>query len=57
MFDLIVMNPPYDGSLHLKILESVIPYAEKTVNISPARWLIDPLSFEPTRSLAVRSFL
>ena len=35
-FDLIIMNPPYDGNLHLKILEKVIPVADKVVNISPA---------------------
>jgi len=34
-FDIAVCNPPYDGSLHLKILEKVIPYAEETINISP----------------------
>lgn len=34
-FDCIVMNPPYDGSLHLKILKAVIPHAKKTINISP----------------------
>ena len=44
MFDLIVMNPPYAGNLHLKILEVVIPHAKKTINVSPARWLIDPLA-------------
>lgn len=38
-FDLIVMNPPYDGNLHLKILETAIPYAKKTINISPIYWL------------------
>ena len=35
-FDIAIMNPPYDGSLHLKILEKVIPIADKVVNISPA---------------------
>lgn len=42
----IIMNPPYDGSLHLKILDSVIktfPEA-KIVNLSPIRWLEDPLA-------------
>ena len=41
----IIMNPPY-GSLHLKILDKVIkacPNAE-TVNLSPIRWLQDPLA-------------
>ena len=43
-FDVAIMNPPYDGNLHLKILEKVIPVADKVVNISPARWLQDPLA-------------
>jgi hypothetical protein len=41
-FDVAIMNPPYSRNLHLKILEAVIPVAEKVVNISPIRWLIDP---------------
>ena len=43
-FDVAIMNPPYDGNLHLKILEKVIPVADKIVNISPVRWLQDPLA-------------
>ena len=43
-FDVIIMNPPYDGNLHLKILEKVIPMADEVVNISPVRWLQDPLA-------------
>lgn len=42
----IIMNPPYDGSLHLKILSNMIetfPEAE-IVNLSPIRWLQDPLA-------------
>ena len=35
-FDVAIMNPPYDGNLHLKILEAVIPVADKVVNISPS---------------------
>ena len=41
----IIMNPPYSGSLHLKILSKIIseyPNAE-VVNLSPIRWLQDPL--------------
>src|SRR5574344_1529807 len=38
-FDVAIMNPPYDGNLHLKILEKVIPIAEKVVNISPVLWI------------------
>ena len=43
-FDIAIMNPPYDRNLHLKILEKVIPIADKVVNISPVRWLQDPLA-------------
>ena len=35
-FDISIMNPPYDGSLHLKILEKIIPIADKVINSSPA---------------------
>ena len=45
-FDCIIMNPPYDGSTHVKILDNVItefPEAE-VVNLSPIRWLTDPLA-------------
>ena len=40
------MNPPYSGNLHLKILSHLIslyPDAE-AVNLSPIRWLQDPLA-------------
>ena len=42
----IIMNPPYDGSLHLKILDKVIKAAPNAeiVNLSPIRWLQDPLA-------------
>jgi len=43
-FDVAIMNPPYDKNLHLKILEKVIPIADKVINISPIRWLQDPLA-------------
>ena len=43
-FDFILMNPPYERNLHLKFLEKVIKVADKTVNISPVRWLQDPLA-------------
>lgn len=41
-FDIAIMNPPYDGNLHLKILEKVIPIADKVINISPIDWLMNP---------------
>ena len=49
-FDVAIMNPPYDRNLHLKILEAVIPHAEKVINISPVRWLQDPFAPYSTRS-------
>ena len=42
----IIMNSPYSGNLHLKILSHLIslyPDAE-IVNLSPIRWLQDPLA-------------
>lgn len=41
-FDVAIMNPPYDGDLHLKILEKVISVTNKVVNISPIDWLMNP---------------
>ena len=40
-FDVAIMNPPYDGNLHLKILEAVIPIADEVVNISPIGYALD----------------
>ena len=37
-FDVAVMNPPYGGNLHLKILEKVIPFSTKLISISPDTW-------------------
>ena len=44
-FDKIIMNPPYDGNLHLKILNKVLRENPDAivVNLSPSRWLEDPL--------------
>lgn len=45
-FDVVVGNPPY-GSLHLKIISSVLPYLKEDgvgSFIHPARWLEDPLA-------------
>lgn len=49
-FDVCIMNPPYERSLHLKILEKVLTFCDKTVNISPIRWLQDPLAKYKKRS-------
>ena len=42
---MIIMNPPYDKNLHLKIIEQSIPMLTDDgilVNLSPIRWLQDP---------------
>jgi hypothetical protein len=43
-FDHIIMNPPYDGNLHLKILSEAMKHSDDIVNLSPIRWLQDPLA-------------
>ena len=47
-FDCIVMNPPYQQNLHLKILAEAINHLkdEKSVcvNLSPIGWLTDPVA-------------
>lgn len=44
IFDRIIMNPPYSGSLHLKILREAMKHGGEIVNLSPIRWLQDPLA-------------
>ena len=42
----IIMNPPYDGSLHLQILDTCIKFINENseiVCLHPARWIQDPL--------------
>lgn len=43
-FDHIIMNPPYSGSLHLKVLREAMKHSDDIVNLSPIRWLQDPLA-------------
>lgn len=46
-YDFILMNPPYDKNLHLKIVEQSINLLTDDgilVNLSPIRWLQDPLA-------------
>ena len=46
-YEAILMNPPYDKNLHLKIVEQSIPMLSDNgtlVNLSPIRWLQDPLA-------------
>ena len=46
----VLMNPPYDGSLHLEVLEATLKAAKETnaecevVSVQPTRWLEDPLA-------------
>lgn len=53
-FDCIVMNPPYQRNLHLKILAEAIKYLkdEKSVcvNLSPILWLEDPHAHMKSKS-------
>lgn len=42
-FDVAIMNPPY-GKLHIKIQDRIRLYAKKIINISPIRWLQDPVA-------------
>ena len=37
----VVMNPPYNGNLHLKILQEVLKHSDDVINLSPVRWLTD----------------
>ena len=43
-FDHIIMNPPYSKNLHLKILQEAMKHSNDVVNLSPIRWLQDPLA-------------
>ena len=43
-FDHIIMNPPYCRNLHLKILNEAVNHSDDIVNLSPIRWLQDPLA-------------
>jgi hypothetical protein len=42
-FDYIIGNPPYDGQLHLKILEKVSKLSDNIQWLAPIRWLQDPM--------------
>ena len=38
-FDIVLMNPPYYRSTHLKFLEKVIKISDNVISIQPTRWL------------------
>lgn len=48
--DKVLMNPPYDGSLHLEVLEATLKAVRETntacevASVQPVRWLEDPLA-------------
>ena len=44
-FDIVLMNPPYSGSLHLKFLDKVIEIADNVVSVQPATFLINTRNF------------
>lgn len=43
---LTIINPPFNGNLHIKVLEQVLKdkTAHEIISINPARWLQDPLA-------------
>ena len=40
-FDIVFSNPPYNGNIDLKILQTMFDYADKIVFIHPATFLLD----------------
>ena len=59
-FDCIIMNPPYQKNLHLKILAEAIKHLKdddsKVVNLSPDNWLTNPYKMfehEKTKKTAI----
>lgn len=49
-FDVTIMNPPYDGNLHLEILEIFTKYSDNVINLSPVRWLQDLVADKKKKS-------
>ena len=39
-FDIVLMNPPYEGELHIKFLIKVLEISNKVINISPIDWML-----------------
>ena len=55
-FDLVVSNPPYDGDLHLQILNEFMKIGKKCVFIHPARWMEDVLAQYKAKSATGKKF-
>lgn len=49
-FDKVIMNPPYNRSLHLKILDEVCKHSENIISLQPVRWLQDPVAIYKNNS-------
>jgi hypothetical protein len=44
-FNNILMNPPYSSNLHISIISvSINNYLENCIDLSPVRWIQDPLA-------------
>ena len=49
-FDIVLMNPPYDRSMHLKFLEKVTKISNNIISIQPLTWLQDIYASENKNS-------
>ena len=55
-FDIVVSNPPYDGDLHLQILNTMLKMGKTCVFIHPARWMEDVLAQYKAKSATGKKF-
>ena len=55
-FDIVVSNPPYDGDLHLQILDTMLKMGKTCVFIHPARWMEDVLAQYKAKSATGKKF-
>lgn len=55
-FDLVVSNPPYDGDLHLQILDTFLKISKECVFVHPARWMEDVLAQYKAKSATGRKY-
>lgn len=55
-FDIVVSNPPYDGDLHLQILDTMLNLGKTCVFVHPARWVEDVLAQFKSKSATGRKY-
>ena len=55
-FDLVVSNPPYDGDLHLQILDTFLKISKQCVFVHPARWMEDVLAQYKAKSATGKKY-